>query len=469
MTPSFDKTGRMLAPEQTRKVTRGVSFKLGLPGYSSIDFFANYSAEVPESQFEEKSEDFYRTAYSDVQRAVEEFKQRSYLTEPLPEEPTPQPAAAKPVEANPFVVSSRPSAATTDGSPTGATAVAPAKEEEKIQAGQTAQEQVTEKKDSTAPNTPDSAKELLTEVQGSALVPPATPARRGRKPKDAVGEKLVEATEAAREIRDIATAAQANPEVGDDDIPANMGGTHETTPGPDMKERTREFIQSQETQIPSTGPAAQNGPQLVPAAQTPGDRIKAAIGKIAAETKKDPEKVTVLVKEFFRAFMNITGPLPAPTDPAYKFAIPILESLAVQYTGNIVADPKSMGIEAGAGWNKLLRHVDKWQDPLKNMALRVAIKTYPDNGHDLLEFLEKGAKLGALDNELLVFLTACYNFDPATGIMLKEGAAKAGKTMAALVEKLDLAACGQGALLSRISGVAPPQGAAPAGGDLWPE
>ncbi len=461
MTPSFDKTGRLLAPEQTRKVTRGVSFKLGLPGYSSIDFFSNHSAEVPESQYVEKSEEFYRTAYAEVQQAVEEYKRNSYLTAPAEDSPSQPAAPSKPVEANPFVVSSRPSAATTDGSPTGATAVAPAKEE-KIQAGR------TETKETKA----DPAKELLSEVQGSALVTPTAPARRGRKAKDAPTEAPANTANTANTATQ-SPAQQANPEVDDSDIPAVMGGTHEVTPGPDMKERTREFIQAQPTQIPSNGPAPsqtpapQNGPQLVPAAQSPGDRIKAAIGKIAAETKKDPEKVTVLVKEFFRAFMNITGPLPAPTDPAYKFAIPILESLAVQYTGNIVADPKSMGIEAGAGWNKLLRHVDKWQDPLKNMALRVAIKQYPDNGHDLLEFLEKGAKLGALDNELLVFLTTCFNFDPATGIMLKEGAAKAGKTMAAMVEGLDLATCGQGALLSRISGVAP--SAAPAGGDLWPE
>ena len=117
-----------------------------------------------------------------------------------------------------------------------------------------------------------------------------------------------------------------------------------------------------------------------------------------------------------------------------------------------------------------MRHIDKWPEALKHAAMRAAIWKYSDNSMDLLDFLQNVAKLGALDNEMLIFLKVFRQVGPAAAMALKQCSTDRGRNMAEIVEGIDLDAITEKDVLSRVAGGSP-QSAAPAQttGELWQE
>jgi hypothetical protein len=482
MTPSFNKDGKPLAPDALENVSRGVTFTLGLSGFSSIKFFSNHATSCPASEAKEKSAEMYRTAYEEVEQDVRDYKARmQQMTDEVLNPPEPAAAPIKKAEENPFRVSAAPSPA-----PSAAPVEHPAEQP----LTPVASTPVDVKPEIQPGHDPDleKAKDLLAEVTGRQLATPppdAAPPRRGRKPKDVPSNPEIKAALKQTPTAEPEPAAQplnGQFQADDTDLPAAMGGAHESEPGPDLKQRTKDFIQGQETQIPSQPippppPIAAPlvapvppGPQLVQH-QGPGqlERIQAVEATLAA-TGRDPGKVHDAVKEFFRAFLNIKGPLPKPPSEDYKFAVPILESLATRgdaWLARILTTSAELGLEAGAGWGKFVRHIDKWQEPIKKAAMRVALWKYPDNAMDLLDFLHNTAKLGALDLELLTFLRVFRTVGAAPAMALRECSLERGRNMAEIVDGLDLELITEGELLSRISGGSKIQAGQTA--ELWDE
>lgn len=461
MTPNNKDS--MLAPTPKRRVTRSVTFKLGLAEFSSVGFFSSHGTTCDPSQRAEVSEELYRDAYEEVERAVHEYKERM---EQMAQE-TLHPERTKAPESNPFQVERQPVAVVAELANPATTAPAasnqvekkevqasPPVDSEKIQTCTAEDKGVTEK--STKPSTATPPADVHTPE------PPAP--RRGRPPK-------AQPT-AEPEPAKAAPAATEGFKASDDDIPATLGGTSPEAPGPDLKAKNEETRAANAQQASEQAKIALVPPKTVVAQW---DRFIAVMDSLTKEGKRTKENVELGIKAFCKAFLN-EDKLPKPPDPKYEPIIPILETLARTNPGVILADPQKSGLEAGVGWNKLIRHVEKWRPELREAAISVAIQKYPYNAMDLLDFLHNVAKLGNLDKNLYVFLRTIQSTNAAIAMMLLSTSQEHDKPMADIMDGLDFETATEGDILARISGVtkAEAQKATPAEptgqtGELWQE
>lgn len=173
-------------------------------------------------------------------------------------------------------------------------------------------------------------------------------------------------------------------------------------------------------------------------------------------TKQQPGGVKDKVQQFMKAFLQVPRlPVPQrsagePADETYERLIPVLESMANLYGGKLTAEPEKAGLESGAGYGKLVRHIDKWPADLKAAALDTAIAVYPDSPYDLIDFIElKPAVEG--DHNLMVFL-GLMKRSRAIAAQVRMFANANTMEMADIMVGLNLATCTEGEILGRLTG-----------------
>lgn len=439
MTPNSKDA--MAPPPAKRRVTRSVTFKLGLAEFSSVGFFSSHGTTCEPSQRAEVSAELYQCAYDEVEQAVRDYKAGigQIVEEVLHPERTQAP------EVSPFKVTQ--AAPTPDLANTGAN----------MPSGIALN--VVEKPATEIQHRQDEGKgvsEKLTEKSTAESVAP----KRGRPPKAQQTSGIdAGASTASGAKRDLETtsgdAGNSAPVVkspdkfqaDDSDLPKEIGGTSDVPPGPDLKAKHEEIRASEA--------AKAAGPQLVPPANPPmgqWDRFLAVIDSLTKEGKRTKDNVDAAVKDFCRGFLN-NPKLPKPPHDSYDPILPIIESLARLNPGVIMAEPQKSGLEAGVGWRKFSEHIEKWRPELREAATAVVLKKFPDNAMDLLDFLHNVAKLGELDKNLYVFLRTMDKTDAAIAMALRTTSEEHGKPMSEIMDGLDFGTATEKDILERISGV----------------
>ena len=64
--------------KQLVEIARSFSYKMGLPEYSSVDFFCSQKTEAPVEDRDKASEDLYVFCKKEVERAVNEYKEQRF-------------------------------------------------------------------------------------------------------------------------------------------------------------------------------------------------------------------------------------------------------------------------------------------------------------------------------------------------------------------------------------------------------
>jgi hypothetical protein len=449
------------------EISDSYSFKLNVGDHQSLDFWFHSKSQCRESEREEKAVELYEFCKAQVVFQVGQYNPTiaRWLRDGVPADVRlePPPPKQKQPQENPFRVGAAPAE-------TAPAAVQPGQVTEVSNGDQKVTEpQVTTPKTETrvdksgqgetsesvqpgqTPGGENSSKpaevDKTKESVGGGETPPQA-ARRGRPPKTQPPAEPAAEKGNKQEPLIPKNGFQAD----DSDIPASMGGTSDVPPAPDVKGKSEQAIKAMPTQVPAADPRP--GPQLVPKQERGQmERIKAVVAHLAESSKRDPVKVDESVKNFMRAFLNFKGVLPKPPNDIYIPVLPILESLAYgKHAGDILGDAHTSGLKAGAGWGQLARHVDRWRADIKQSAIRTAIQKYPYNAHDLLDFLQDVAKLGDLNDELLVFLDTFYHHNAAVAMALRESGVQQNKPMKEILNGLDVSTCGEGAILSRMSG-----------------
>lgn len=432
-----------------RRITRSATFKLGLAEFSSVGFFSSHGTTCDPSQAAEMSEELYRDAYDDVERAVREYKSRMGDHAAVAEEVL-HPERTQAPEVSPFRVTAAPivtEPANMAAAPAGVTGMSAPE----IQVRRDEDKGLTEK------STPESA----------------APARRGRPPKAQQNSGIDATTTAERSgtlqspsgEADNAAPAVKSPDqfrADDSDLPKEIGGTSEVPPGPDLKAK-HEAIRASEA-------AKAAGPQLVPPAKpvlSQVERLAAIETALAKDGKRTPESIHSALGIFMKAFLNTPEKLKKPPMPEYEPIVPIMERIVETNPGVLMADPAKAGLEAGVGWNKLLRHTDKWRDELKTTAMDLAVYKYPEDCFDLLDFLHTQAKLDNLDKELYTFMRVMRATNAAIAMALRAAGTEQNKSMAEIMDGLDFETATEGDILARISGASKPEPAKTE--SLWQE
>lgn len=445
--------------DPTINITRSFAFKLGLPAYSSADFFMSAGTQCLESQAHETANRLYDLCYDQISAEVAAYRhgQAAIADEVLHPEPERTPAP----EVSPFRVTAAP---TTD--------FAPSNEVEKKEPVPEIQVRRDEDKGLTEKSTTVSA----------------APARRGRPPKaqqnsgidahrggpDPVSERN-DASPANLPSGNAVPPAEAADAVkspdqfqaDDSDLPKEIGGTSGVPPGPDLKAKHEEIRASEA--------AKAAGPQLVPPAKpvlSQVERLAAIETALAKDGKRTPESIHSALGIFMKAFLNTPDRLKKPPMPEYEPIVPIMERIVETNPGVLMADPAKAGLEAGVGWNKLLRHTDKWREELRTTAMDLAVYKYPEDCFDLLDFLHTQAKLDNLDKELYTFMRVMRATNAAIAMALRAVGTEQNKSMAEIMNELDFETATEGDILARISGISKPEPAKTYPGktaELWSE
>ena len=407
----------MIPLDPTINVTRSFSFKLGLPSYSSADFFMSAGTQCPESQAIETADRLYRLCYDQISADVAAYRSGMQAPAEIADEVL-HPERAQAPEVSPFRV----------------TQAAPVAEPDNV---------------ASAP----AGSSNLDAVQTKEPMPePVAPARRGRKAQQTSGidaaQKPVEREASTHEATTVAANVKSPDQfqADDSDLPKVLGGSLEVTPGPDLKAK-HEAIRAAEA-------VKAAGPQLVPKpARSQVERLGAIEATLAKDGKRTPDNIHAAVGAFMKAFLNTPEKLKKPPQDAYEPIVPIIERIVETNPGLIMADPAKAGLEAGAGWSSFVRHIDKWRPELKEAATAAVLHKFPDNAMDLLDFLHNIAKLGELDKNLYVFLRTITATNAAVAMTLKATSDEHNKPMAEIMDGLDFDTATEGDILARISGV----------------
>lgn len=438
-----------------RRITRSATFKLGLAEFSSVGFFSSHGTTCDPSQAAEMSEELYRDAYDDVERAVREYKSRMGDHAAVAEEVL-HPERTQAPEVSPFRVTAIPQ----PGETIIAAGIAAATAEQRSgrgtlggHEGDIKGTQTGHEPDKPAGVTGMSAPEIQVRrdedkgLSEKSTPESASPARRGRPPKaDPKGEIITIPAHA------LPVQGKDGPEfkATDDDIPREIGGTATVPPGPDLKAK-HEAIRASEA-------AKATGPQLVPPAKPVLSQVERLAGietALAKDGKRTPESIHSALGIFMKAFLNTPEKLKKPPMPEYEPIVPIMERIVETNPGVLMADPAKAGLEAGVGWNKLLRHTDKWREELRTTAMDLAVYKYPEDCFDLLDFLHTQAKLDNLDKELYTFMRVMRATNAAIAMALRAVGTEQNKSMAEIMDGLDFETATEGDILARISGNTP--------------
>lgn len=151
------------------------------------------------------------------------------------------------------------------------------------------------------------------------------------------------------------------------------------------------------------------------------ERIDAAIEALAAKGNIQPSAAKDKIREFMRAWLNTTK-LPMPPAPLYDPLVPFLESMVLNYSGQMLTDPHVAGLQSREGYHKLLRETEAWPIPCGLLAVEVAAKRFPDFPEQLLDVLKTFTEV-AVGGELMENITAfllVYPICPAGAMKLRE-------------------------------------------------
>lgn len=401
-------------PDPNVEIIRSFSYKHGLPSYSAVDGFMSLKTTVPLSSAEEAAGQLHAACQRIVMAEIIAYS--AAVGAPPPKYPAPLPAPEK----SPFKVSPAPtpsSGATVTPQPVGGDSTGTSS---RPGAG------------NAAPVPPSALP-----VAGVTQAPPPSeaPRRRGR----AKGGEMAGAGNAAPDSTGIVTqpipetpkGPQLVPPVEspkapyvptDEDVPSNIGVPERIT----QVERFNRIV----------------------------DRLTGCPRDTVPWKKGDPLSAWMANKQkcqqFMRAFSgmeqlprDIQTSLSGDPNAIYARVLPVLEAFASMYAGHLRADAATAGLGSGNGYNKLVRHVDKWRPDLNRLAIEVGVSVYPDNPIDLIEFVEDVPIEG--DANLLTFLHLVRRSKEIAGRVRAYGG-----QMFDLMEGLDVESCPEGEILGRL-------------------
>ena len=173
-----------------------------------------------------------------------------------------------------------------------------------------------------------------------------------------------------------------------------------------------------------------------------------------------------LLKTFIKAFLKVNT-LPTPPDVVFARHLPLFESFAKLYGGQLISKPQEEGAKAGESWAIFVRKIDEWPTGVKDLAKTVAAERYPDEVTSLLEFLDV-AGISTPDAEMMAFFKL-LRIGNQTLQAAREAAKKRGCSLFELTSSLNLDLADEKQVLSAIAGAAPVQSGAGETGALWDE
>lgn len=398
------------------EVSRTFGFKLGLLSYSSALFSATLKTQCAPSKYEATALDLHAKAQRLVEQDVELY--RAGLSPMEPENGDASDAAFQSqarrnsIEESPFQVGEKP------------------KDTGGLSATEIPQSTETTA-DDAAGLSPDSSAGIENGNKPETLISKKDETKRRGRP----GSKKEEP------YAPTPITNGKNFKADDTDVPFILGGTH--TPEPEKA--LAELRQTVEAKP-----------------KTDMERIETIAQTLSKEHKRQLDSTKDLLRKFVKTFL---GSLPRPdVDDSYAEILPLMESLAVTYGGDMLAKPEAMATAMKAGWEKLKRAIDEWPADCKPLALLVAVKYYPDNPVDLLEFLDVVDLTG---QDVAPFMRVFLISKPAM-VKLREMSASSKQSIAAIVGSWgNLDKSTETDLLNLIA-----KGAAPAktqGDTLWQE
>lgn len=173
-----------------------------------------------------------------------------------------------------------------------------------------------------------------------------------------------------------------------------------------------------------------------------------------------------LLTVFIKAFLK-TNELPKPPDPEYSRHLPLLESFVKVYGGQLVSNPQEEGTKAGDSWAIFVRKIDGWDIGFKSLVTAVAVRYYPDEVMNAIEFLENDG-LTEPDKNMSAFLKLML-ISKQSLLAARDAAAKRKVSLAEVVSWLDLDLATEGSVLSHLAGAPVQSGAPVKQEDLWQE
>ena len=179
------------------------------------------------------------------------------------------------------------------------------------------------------------------------------------------------------------------------------------------------------------------------------ERLEAIKAKLAAEHKKPEDVVFTALVAFIKAFLHVDR-IPKAPDPLYEAHLSHIEQFAAQYGGQMLAHPKEEGEKAGDSLKIFVRKIDAWPAKIKDLAKQVAVKYYPDEVMNLLEFMEiDGLTEPSLDAFMFLYLLRISRNSLAA---VRKAAVERKVSISAVVGNLDLDVADEKAVLSAVAG-----------------
>ena len=263
------------------------------------------------------------------------------------------------------------------------------------------------------------------------------PKRRGRAPKEKPPEGAAAMEALKADNPPIAAQPASNNgafRASDDDLPDNIAAA------PHTNVVTMPAPADQPAKVQNLAPTPQ---------KSQGERFRDLTELLVAEHKKPFKDADDALRKFTKAFLHVDR-LPKPPDPSYDAALPVLESYAKHYGGQMLTAPEVEGQKAGASWMQFVRKIDQWPDGHKHLAKLVATRNYPDEMMNLLEFLD-AAEIAPATPEAHLFMQLLRIGREALAAV-RTAAAKRGVTLAAVVGKLDLDLASEKDVLNTVAG-----------------
>lgn len=174
------------------------------------------------------------------------------------------------------------------------------------------------------------------------------------------------------------------------------------------------------------------GPMPAPSQR---DRIVSIGTELARLGNRNPKAIQACVQQWIMAFANLTTYKLAPQE-AYNIPLDFLEPEAKREGLAILQDPHGMGLKAGAGWNELIRYIDKYGPEFKAACKKAAVAHLSDNPAMLTDLIEAAQEEGPIPEGDLVALLSIYTIAPALTTKFQAHAAELGTSMQELFAAL---------------------------------
>lgn len=181
------------------------------------------------------------------------------------------------------------------------------------------------------------------------------------------------------------------------------------------------------------------------------ERLDAVTDSLMALGHRQREAIQKAVKAWIMAFTSKPW-AGQPPQEIYEEPIPFLEGQARMYGAQVLQDPHTTGLTAGAGWGDLVRYMDKWAPETKALGKAIAVQFFPDNPALLQDFLDAAQADGALPESELAILMKVYRISTKVAMEFKSAADAKGMTMGDFAGILDLDKAKEQNILTLIAG-----------------